>query len=107
MGVVTQCIAYIEVVTGHRMVDVEPGHSPINRNNLVLIPQIGNKHSKQLKFGLLNVRSIGDDTTSGQIHDFVTTEDFDCLALTEMWLCPDDRSQQQIDRRSEEGGPIH
>ncbi len=39
---------------------------------------------------MLNVRSIGDDTKSGQIHDF------DCLASMETWLHLDDRSQQQI-----------
>ncbi len=89
-------MASINVVTGYGEAGVDHSHRAMDRNNLVRIQQTGNKHSKHLKFGLLNVRSIGDDTKSGQIHDFVTSENFDCLALTETWLRPDDRSQQQI-----------
>ena len=46
-------------------------------------------HFKILKFSLLNVRSVGNDTESGQINDFIVNEALDCLASTEMWLRPD------------------
>ena len=40
-------------------------------------------HFKALKFGLLNVRSVGNDAKTGQISDFTMNEALDALALTE------------------------
>ncbi len=95
-GAMGDCMASINVVTSYGEAGADHRNRAMDLNNLVRIQRTGNKHSKQLNFGLLNVRSIGDDTKSGQVHDFVTAENFDCLELTETWLCPDDMSQQQI-----------
>ena len=45
----------------------------------------------------MNIRSIGNDSKSGQIYDFAMQKGFDHLAMIEAWLTSDDRSQQQID----------
>ncbi len=67
----------------------------------------GSSHFKSVKFGVLNVRSIGTDAKSGQINDFALAEGLDCLALTETWLRSDDRADQQIGDISLNGFTFH
>ncbi len=53
------------------------------------VPKGGDHHFKSIKFGLLNVRSVGNDSKSGQINDLTTNEALDGLALTDSWLHSD------------------
>ena len=66
------------------------------KGNLAQVQKTLTAHTKTLHFGLLNVRSIGADVRSGQICDFIQSENFAFAALTEMWHSADDKSEQQI-----------
>ena len=44
--------------------------------------------SKCLNFVYLHIRSLNNKTTS--LFDFIVSQNFDILALTETWLCCDD-----------------
>ena len=56
-------------------------------SNLVKVHKTNNSnHSKSVKFGFLDVRSVVSDVKAEQISDFVVSEELDCLAMTETWL---------------------
>ena len=63
-----------------------------NLNNLVSIKRhpLNSSSANSLNFCLLNARSIINKTL--QIKDFVVNKNIDILALTEIWLKPDDGS---------------
>lgn len=68
-----------------------------NLDNLVITPgKVLNQHyaPPRVKFGLWNARSIKNKTTS--LSDFVISNQLDIMALTETWLCGDDRDARTI-----------
>ena len=71
---------------------------------------------KQIKFGLLNVRSLNNK--SFLVNDLITENKLDCICLVETWLnndtataimietCPPDYSFHQLPRRNRRGGGV-
>ena len=99
-----------------------PKHRRMDVNNLKVINVQPKKTSspdveiKQIKFGLLNVRSLNNK--SFLVNDLITENKLDCICLVETWLnndtataimietCPPDYSFHQLPRRNRRGGGV-